>query len=360
MDQARSALVLQGGGALGAYELGAARALYQDNHFNPDVIAGVSIGAITAVLLARPARGLKPLEALEAFWERVTVPGLMLPPALRHFASLFGNRNFYVPRHDYFDWPNWTYFYETAPLRDTLKQLVDLDSLPDRTAAPALLVSATDLEDGQIRYFYSREDKLTLDHIVASGSLPPAFPMTLIENKFYWDGGLFDNTPLGAVINKFDNARGVNRTIYVVNLFPNKAPLPRNLLEVQERMKNLHFANKSSADLETLRRFSEVAELMEAIESLRGGNPLEDDPAYEAVKKRGYIRVPRIVSVTPPEPVTEIREFGDSDFSPDAIQQRAEQGYAQTMKALRESAEEHGGPHDRMSQSRVATRGVRR
>jgi NTE family protein len=343
MHQARSALVLQGGGALGAYELGAARALYQDNHFSPDMIAGVSIGAITALLLARPARGLKPLKALEAFWEKVTVPGFMLPPSLRQYASFFGNRNFYVPRLDYFNWPSWTYFYETAPLRDTLKQLVDLDALLDRTAAPALLVSATDLEDGQIRYFYSREDKLTLDHIVASGSLPPAFPMTLIENKSYWDGGLFDNTPLGAVLDKLDNATGVDRTIYVVNLFPNKAPLPRDLLEVQERMKNLHFANKSSADLAMLRRLGEVAELMEAIESLPGGNPLKDDPAYEAVKKRGYIHVPRIVSITPPEPVSEIREYGDGDFSPSGIQKRAEEGYAQTMKALRVIAEEQRG-----------------
>jgi len=360
MDQARSALVLQGGGALGAYELGAARALYENSHFNPDVIAGVSIGAITAVLLARPARGLKPLEALEAFWEKVTVPGLMWPPPLRRFASFFGNRNFFVPRLDYFDWPNWTHIYETAPLCDTLKQLVDLDSLPDRTAAPAILVSATDLEDGQIRYFYSREDTLTVDHIVASDSLPPAFPMTLIENRSYWDGGLFDNTPLGAVLDKLDNAKGVQRTIYVVNLFPNKAPLPRNLLEVQERMKNIHFANKSSADLETLRRLSEVAELMEALESLPGGNPLKDDPTYEAVKKRDYIHVPRIVSITPPEPVSEITEYGDSDFSPDAIQMRAEQGYAQTMKALRVIAEEHGRAHDRIGQSRTATRGIRR
>ena len=104
--QARSALVLQGGGALGAYELGAARALYEDGHFNPDIIAGVSIGAITAVLLARPARGLKPLEALEAFWEKVTVPGMMLLPALRQYASLFGNRNFFVPRLDYFNLPS--------------------------------------------------------------------------------------------------------------------------------------------------------------------------------------------------------------------------------------------------------------
>jgi predicted acylesterase/phospholipase RssA len=330
--RARSALVLQGGGALGAYELGAARALYKDSHFNPDVIAGVSIGAITAVLLARPARGLKPLEALEAFWEKVTVPGLMLPPALRQYASFFGNRNFYVPRLDYFNWPTWTHLYDTTPLRNTLKQLVDLDSLLDKTAVPALLVSATDLEEGQIRYFYSCEDKLTLDHIVASGSLPPAFPMTAIENKSYWDGGLFNNTPLRAVLGKFDKAAGVNRTIYVVNLFPNKAPLPRNLLEVQERMKNLHFANKTLADLQMLDRINEVAALVEAIENLPGGNPLKDNPAYDAVKKRDYVHVPRIVSITSPEPVS---EFGDGDFSPSAIQRRAEEGYAQTMKALR-------------------------
>src|SRR5215475_10396761 len=130
--QARSALVLQGGGALGAYELGAARALYEDGHFNPDLVAGVSIGAITAVLLARPARGLGPLEALEAFWQKVTAPGLMLPPTLRRYASFFGDRNFFVPRFDYYNWPSWTYFYETAPLRDTLRQLVDLDALLDR------------------------------------------------------------------------------------------------------------------------------------------------------------------------------------------------------------------------------------
>ena len=253
-SQVQSALVLQGGGALGAYELGAARALYKEKHFSPDLIAGVSIGAITAVILARPARGLKPLEALEAFWEKVSVPGLLFPPALRRYASFFGNANFFVPRFDYINLPTWTYFYETAPLRDTLKQVVDLDALRDRTAAPGLLVSATDLKEGEIRYFYSREDKLSLDHIVASGSLPPAFPATVIEHKPYWDGGLFDNTPLGAVIERLDSAAGVNRTIYVVNLFPNKAPIPQNLLEIEQRMKNLQFANKTSEDLKLLRR----------------------------------------------------------------------------------------------------------
>jgi NTE family protein len=154
----------------------------------------------------------------------------------------------------------------------------------------------------------------------------------VIENKSYWDGGLFNNTPLRGVVGKLDKAAGINRTIYVVNLFPNKAPLPGNLLEVQERMKCLHFANKTLAELEIVDQLNEVAALVEAIENLPGGNPLKDDPAYEAVKKRDYVHIPRIVSITSPDPVS---EFGDADFSPSAIQRRADEGYAQTTKALR-------------------------
>jgi NTE family protein len=329
---ARSALVLQGGGALGAYELGAARALYEDGAFAPDVIAGVSIGAITAVLLARPARGLKPLAALEAFWNKVAVPGLSLPPPLRQYASVLGNPNFFVPRLDYFALPTWTNIYDTAPLRQTLAQLVDCEALANHNAAPGLLVSATDVEEGQITYFYSRERGLSLDHIVASGSLPPSFPMTVIDGKPYWDGGLFDNTPLGAVLDRLDAATGVERTIYVVNLFPNKAPIPRTMLEVTERIQNLQFANKTFEDVKMLRRIDEVTELMEALENLPEGNPLKDNPAYQAVKKRGYVRVPRIISITRPE---QVGGFDGSDFSPETIEQRANEGYAQTKQALK-------------------------
>jgi NTE family protein len=328
---ARSALVLQGGGALGAYELGAARALYEKDDFVPDVIAGVSIGAITAVLLARPAEGLKPLQALEAFWQKVAVPGLAFPQTLRPYASILGNPNFFVPRLDYFALPTWTNIYDTAPLRHTLAQLVDLEALADRTADPGLLVSATDVAEGQINYFYSRERELTLDHIVASGSLPPSFPMTVIDGKSYWDGGLFDNTPLGAVLDRLDGTAGVDRTVYVVNLFPNKMPIPRALLEVTERVQNLQFANKTFEDVKLLRRFDEVAELMEALENLPEGDPIKDNPAYKAVKKRGYVRVPRIVPITRPE---QVGGFDASDFSPETIQKRAAEGYAQTKQAL--------------------------
>jgi NTE family protein len=328
---ARTALVLQGGGALGAFEFGAARALYENN-LMPDVIAGASIGAITAALLARPAKGLKPLEALAAFWKKVTVPGALFPLPLRPYASFLGNPHFFALRLDVFAWPTWTYFYETEPLRGTLGELVDLVGLANRRASPRLLVSATDVEAGEVAYFDSGEQGLSLDHIMASGSLPPAFPDTVIGKRSYWDGGLFDNTPLGAVLNRLDASADTDRTIYVVNLFPNKGPIPRNMPAVAERMKNLQFANKTLQDIKLLCRFNEVAELMGALESLPEDHPVKQDGAYKAVKERGYVRVPRIVTITPAEPS---KEFGDADFSPEAMEKREKQGYAQALKAQR-------------------------
>jgi NTE family protein len=330
---AKSALVLQGGGALGAYELGAARALYENSDFLPDLIAGVSIGAITAVLLARPRKPLKPVEALQAFWERVTIDAPLLSGFVRPYASFFGNPHFFTPRRDYLNFFNWTCFYDIGPLRQTLEELVDLAALASKAANPQLLLSATNLEEGQITYFYSdsRNYSLTLDHVIASCSLPPAFPMAEISQKHYWDGGLFDNTPLGAVLDHLDDAPGVDRTIYVVNLFPNRAAIPTNMSEIAARMKNLQFANKSLDDLKLLKRFNDVAALMAALEALPDGNPLEDNDAYKAVKAQRYLRVPSIFQIGPPEVPD---EFDDADFSREAINARAKAGENQTLKAL--------------------------
>jgi predicted acylesterase/phospholipase RssA len=214
-----------------------------------------------------------------------------------------------------------------------LEDLVDLKALESKTALPRLLVSATNLAKGQIEYFYSDSPgyNLTLDHIMASGSLPPAFPMTLIGTKSYWDGGLFDNTPLGAVLDHLDDAPDVDRTVYVVNLFPNEAKIPTDMSEIAARMKNLQFANKSVEDVKLLSRFNEVAAVMQALETFPGGNPLANDKAYKAVKDRAYVRVPRIISIMPPDPT---QQYGDADFSPEAIKKRADEGELQTLKAL--------------------------
>jgi predicted acylesterase/phospholipase RssA len=94
-----------------------------------------------------------------------------------------------------------------------------------------------------------KPSRLTLDHILASSGLPPAFPMTAIGTEHYWDGALFDNTPLGAVLDHLNDGSDVDRTVYVANLFPNTAAIPKNMPEVAARMKNLQFANKSFEDV---------------------------------------------------------------------------------------------------------------
>ncbi len=135
----------------------------------------MSIGAITAVLLGRPQNG-RPYATLKAFWDRVTVSPL-LPAPLQPYASLFGLRNFYDPQ---WLWPWSTSLYSTAPLRATLADLVDTESLADPQALPRLIFTATDVEAGELCAFRSGDGGLTLDHVLASGSLPPSFPATQI------------------------------------------------------------------------------------------------------------------------------------------------------------------------------------
>jgi len=329
--EARRALVLQGGGALGAYELGVARVLYRDSAHRPDLIAGVSIGAITAALLARPKNG-DPLGALEEFWRRVALPADFLLPAFRPYASLFGDPAFFQPRLDLFAFPFWTSLYDTEPLCATLTDLVDLDALADRSVRPHLLLTATEIEAGQIRAFDSAVDSLTLDHIVASGSLPPNFPMTVIGDTAYWDGGLFDNTPFGAVIERMNPAPGVKdeREIIVVNLFPNRGDVPATMADVGQRILNLLFANKTRSDVKLLKRFNGVAALLELIESDDRWKDLRATEAY-ADANRGYITVPNIIEITRGKPAD---GHSSGDFSPATIAELVRQGADDARAAL--------------------------
>ena len=320
---AKKALVLQGGGALGAYELGVARVLYGEESYQPDLIAGVSIGAISAVLLARPRNG-RPLATLEAFWRKVALPANFLLPALRPYASLFGDPAFYRPRLDLIALPFWTNIYETAPLRQTLGELVDLNALSDTAARPQLVVTATDIEEGEITQFDSSSEPLCLDHIVASGSLPPNFPMTMVNDRAYWDGGIFDNTPLGAVIQRMDPTASAEdeREITVVNLFPNKGPVPRNMAEVGQRMLNMLFANKTQSDVALMKRFNGIAALIDLIEKDDRWAELRETQQFDDANQ-GYITVPQIVDITRKTPAA---GSSSGDFSPETIEALAQEG----------------------------------
>lgn len=290
------ALVLQGGGALGAFALGAARVLYGERGYRPDLISGVSIGAITAALLARPLGG-DPLAALERFWTLVTVESPWLAAAFQRYASAFGNPAFFTPRTDVWAAATWTSLYDTEPLRRTLAGLVDLKALAEPGLRPRLVVTATDIKAGQIEAFDSDKKGLTLDHILASGSLPPSFPMTLVDGKPYWDGGVFDNTPLGEVLSRLSRTGQGEREVVVVNLFPNAGPVPTDLNEVSQRFLNLTFANKTESDLKLLERFNAVSVLLDQIRGDPDLAGLAESPAFQDAD-RNYVVVPQVLAIT--------------------------------------------------------------
>jgi predicted acylesterase/phospholipase RssA len=334
-------LVLQGGGALGAFELGVIEWLL-DNRISPDVVSGVSIGAINATVLAG-SRQADPRDELRQLWADLTTPTLPPPfDGANGKMALFGNSGMYAPRLDYLNLWHWTSFYETSPLRATLAKHVDFAKLrpenftrPPAERAPRLILTATNLVSGKLDRFDSTEMPLTADHVAASGSLPPSFPMTSAPAPSgrampYWDGGLFDNTPLSKVIDALEESPDPDKTMYVVNLFPSSAPLPRSMPEVITRMMTLAFSNQTEKDLRRAHQTTEIIKLVDELDRLMPAHPelqvLKQHPGYLAVKE---MEAPiRIIEITNTD-VT-----GPADFSPDAIEERRLRGYAAAADAV--------------------------
>jgi predicted acylesterase/phospholipase RssA len=326
---ARTGLVLQGGGALGAFEYGALRRLYEEPTFSPDIIAGVSIGAINAACLA----GAKddPLKTLEFVWDRFTVRApWFVPPEAQRFLSLFGSPSFFNARYDYMAGASWTSLYWTDPLRRLLEDVLDFDKL---NAGPVnLLISATNVQTGDIEVFDNRVTRITADHIVASGSLPPAFPMTSIRNQYYWDGGLFNNTPLSPVIERLDPDPDVERRIYVINLFPNAGKLPTNMLDVMDRMFEMIFSNKLVKNVQMTLLVDEFIQALDEIEASlppKARERVTGLPGYQRFRKYKAIKNLIVIANEEPELV-----FGPFDFSGHTIRARIEAGYQAAADVL--------------------------
>lgn len=254
------ALVLQGGGALGSFQAGAYAALSRYD-IALDWVAGISIGAVNAALIAGNPKGQR-RAALKHFWDLVSggMPAMMPPPDRdwREAAHLmaagvvaaWGVPGFFRPRlfPTLFAVPGsaeTTSLYDTAPLVDTLNDLVDWDLL--NHGPMRFSVGAVDLESGNFAYFDNREGdwagRIDARHILASGALPPGFPAVEIDGKHYWDGGLVSNTPLQHIL---DHSRG-DTLIFQVDLFPAQGPLPRSLSDVASREKDIRFSSRTRA-----------------------------------------------------------------------------------------------------------------
>ena len=265
-----TALVLQGGGALGAYQAGAYEALAVRAQ-SLDWVAGISIGAINAALIAGnpPERRI---ERLRDFWERVSLALPVRPQAewvapvrgwwdgaMALWGATVGVPGFFAPRPPLAWWPqppaSW---YDTAPLRDTLLELVDFDLL--NRGPMRFSVGAVDVQSGNFDYFDNRRERIGPEHVMASGALPPGFAAVPIGDHWYWDGGLVSNTPLSYVVDHLDGDPTQAVTVFQIDLFRARGQVPQTLADAAEREKDIRYSSRTRLVSDEVRRRHQLHE----------------------------------------------------------------------------------------------------
>ncbi|AXB78268.1 patatin-like phospholipase family protein [Novosphingobium sp. P6W] len=264
----RSVLVLQGGGALGAYQAGVYEALAANDAL-PDWVAGISIGAINAGIIAGNAPKDR-VPMLHKFWngvssellyridERLGFARRAFNDVAAQWAATFGIPGFFTPRFP-LPLPEWPAdlgrlsYYDTAPLRQTLLDVIDFERL--NTAETRFSVGAVNMLTGNFAYFDNTERQIGPEHIMASGALPPGFPPVEIDGEWYWDGGLVSNTPLQYVL---DNRPSCEMTVYQVDLFSSRGIVPRTMADVAQREKDIRFSSRTRLGTDQSRQLQKM------------------------------------------------------------------------------------------------------
>ncbi|PPD41505.1 MAG: hypothetical protein CTY15_13565 [Methylocystis sp.] len=336
------ALVLQGGGALGAYQAGAFEAL-SGAGCCPQWFAGISIGAINAAIICgNPPE--KRVEKLRAFWEQVTsgAPASFLSggfmnaifaDASANYAATFGAPGFFRPRLPP-PAPAWPYpptdlsFYDTGPLRETLRELIDFDLI--NAGKTRLSVGAVNVRTGNFQYFDSFEGKIGPEHILASGALPPGFPPIEIDGELYWDGGLVSNTPLQYILDLCEPKRDL--CVFQVDLFGARGPTPATLLDVAQREKDIRYSSRTRLNTDLLKR---AHELRAAVKRLSEKVPprLRKDPDWLALSELGDVAGVTIVQLIHRRAAYETQSK-DYEFSRGAMEDHWKAGLADVTATL--------------------------
>jgi len=272
------ALVLQGGGALGAYQAGVIQGL-EEKGIEVDWVAGISIGAVNAAIFAGNVPEQR-VAKLRGFWEKVTAALLALPFAgggdewreYMHIASagmvaLQGVPGFFTPR---LLTPALAparslaalSFYDNAPLRETLDQFVDWELLNEGPVR--LSVGAVNVETGNFRYFDTRgpgRTRIDARHIMASGALPPGLPPVEIDGDWWWDGGIVSNTPLQHVLDH----QKADLLVFQVDLFPARGERPATIMDVSSREKDIRFSSRTRQVTDQLIRLRKEREAIRKV-----------------------------------------------------------------------------------------------
>jgi NTE family protein len=336
----RIALALQGGGALGSYQGGVYEALAASGYI-PDWIAGISIGAINAALIAGNSPDGR-LDALRGFWDEVTAPTAFWPSGLSGplavgvqgasalSALLFGAPGLFGPPgpKDWLSCRTPTSYYQTQALKSTLERRVDFDRI-NTAGEIRLSVGAVNVQTGRFAFFDSTETKIRPEHVMASAALPPGFPAVEIDGELYWDGGLVSNTPLQYIIDTFPRR---SHLCFQVDLFQGFGELPKNLDEVGEREKDIRYSSRTRVITDALIAQHEVRH---AINELHKRLPPELAATKEAKRlyELGCVTEMDIVQLIY-RPFSPQGAWKDFEFSRATMNARWEQGMLDTLTTL--------------------------
>lgn len=346
----RIALLLQGGGALGAYQAGVYEALSEANIL-PNWVAGISIGAINCAIIAGNAPE-KRVEKLRAFWEGVSSNTLvdnfscfekniaqgdvshgLINQMHAGMTMMNGIAGFFKPR---FPSP-WfselgsvgaTSYYDTTPLKATLEALIDFDRI--NSGEMLLSVGATNVKSGNFAYFDTRTDTICPEHILASGALPPGFPAIEIDGEFYWDGGLVSNTPLEWVL---DSRKREDTLAFQVDLWSALGDLPRNMPEVATRQKEIMYSSRTRAATD---KFKYAQKMRHAIGDLLAELPdnLKKAESVKILSSAADRKVYNIIHLIYRAQSYE-GDFKDYEFSRLSMEAHWAAGYSATVRTLR-------------------------
>ena len=346
----RVALVLQGGGALGAYQAGVYQALHEHG-LTPDWVVGTSIGAINGAIIAGNERAVR-LDRLKAFWDEVAHSDLLdmrkVPDSARRFNTMLttidtvtqGVPGMYALRwfNPFFaGWPvdaESASFYDTSPLEETLRRLVDLECL-NASGGIRLTVSAIKVTCGQLDNFDTAHQTVNIKHVMASGALPPGFPPVRIDGELYWDGGLYSNTPLEMVL--ADEPR-VDTICFMVDLWSADGPEPNTLEQVYTRQKDVLYASRSRRHIDAYLRGYRLRRLIRTLRAKVPDHLLGEEELRE-LEKVGTDTTMHIVRLAYAGRDWQMASK-DINFSKGSIEWRWDQGYQDAMRAI-----DHGAWH---------------
>lgn len=343
-DFERVVFVFQGGGALGAYQVGLFRA-FTENDYQPDWLIGTSIGAVNASIIAGNAPQER-LEKLMCFWETISQDAL--PPFgtqhesfRRYFNFLSAERSlitgveqFFYPNIR-FPWlahdttPDQISYYVIEPLKQRLTEIIDFDRI--NKGDIRLTLSSVEIEHGKTVYFDNQKETITPEHILASAALPPGFPAVKINGKYYWDGGIYSNAPSRILLTE---GTKVKTLCILAHLFDSYGLLPTNLDDVLKRHKDIQYASHTQAQMENYKIIYQLRHALSKIANHLPASLINDPEVKHMLAANENLAPLHFARFLYDAPVSELSSR-DYEFSKLSMVERMTAGYEDVSRVLK-------------------------